>query len=138
MLSEAQVTLQEGRGIALVFQLLFRETTQGGMKVVAAEGLQLELDTRFLKFLGGPTCHGCSLGPPRLKPWAGWKGIWSPDVLAEGRVTAPLVLLEVELGAPNVLQGLVGEADGLVGLQGCAKEPARVGGRLEGCDGATV
>lgn len=59
-------------------------------------------------------------------------------MLAEGRVTAPLVLLEVEPGAPNVLQGLVGEADGLVGLQGRAKEPARVGGRLEGGDGAAV
>lgn len=53
VLSEAQVTLQEGRGMALVFQLLFRETTRGGMKVVASEGLQLELDIRFLSSLGG-------------------------------------------------------------------------------------
>lgn len=40
VLSKAQVMLQEGRGATLGFQLLFRETTRGSMKVAAAEGLQ--------------------------------------------------------------------------------------------------
>lgn len=138
VLLEAQVTLQEGRGAALVFQLLFRETTQGGMKVAAAEGLQTELDTRLLNSFGGPTCHGCSPDPTKSGPQAGRRGVRSQDVLAEGGVTALLVLLEVELGDPDGLPGRVGEADGLVGLQGRAEEPARAGDRLKGGGGAAV
>lgn len=64
MLSEAQVTLQEGHGTALVFQLLFRETTRGVMKVVAAEGLQLELNTRFLSSLENPPVMAAPWAPP--------------------------------------------------------------------------
>lgn len=59
-------------------------------------------------------------------------------MLAEGRVTALLVLLEVELGDPDGLPRSVGEADGLVGLQGRAEEPAWAGGRLKGGSGAAV
>lgn len=51
---------------------------------------------------------------------------------------APLVLLEVELGDPDGLLGRVGEADGLVGLQRGAQEPARAGGGLEAGGGAAV
>lgn len=49
-----------------------------------------------------------------------------------------LVLLEVELGDHPVLFGCVGEADGPVGLECCAEEPARAGGRLEAGGGAAV
>lgn len=59
-------------------------------------------------------------------------------MLAEGGVTALLILLEVELGDSDGLPGCIGEADGLVGLQGCAEEPATAGGRLEGGGGAAV
>lgn len=71
VLSEAQVTLQERRGTALGFQLLFRESTRGGMKVAAAEGLQLELDIRFLSFLGGPPAMAAPRTPPGWDPGQG-------------------------------------------------------------------
>lgn len=50
----------------------------------------------------------------------------------------PLVLLEVELGDHHGLFGRVGEADGPVGLECCAEEPAGAGGRLEAGGGPAV
>lgn len=50
----------------------------------------------------------------------------------------PLVLLEVELGDRHGLSGRVGEADGPVGLECCAEEPAGAGGGLEAGGGPAV
>lgn len=66
VLSEAQVILQEGRGAALGFQLLFRETTQGSMKVAAAEGLQTELGHQAPQFLWGAHLPQLFPGPHQV------------------------------------------------------------------------